>query len=381
MKVLTHFDFALTMVYESPPMSDAYLSPVPEGGPAPEAPVPAYTLFDAKSVTIATLLGAPVAGTILMAVNYRRLGKEVNAAVAFLAGLAVTILAIVSGNLIPAGMLYAVPVILLVVTRGIAQATQGPAVQQHVSSGGKLGSRWIAFGIGIGSLVVIVAGVAVLLVVQQVSTIASSKVTIGTSDSVYYYGTATKEDAQVLGDKLKSIGYFGDRGVTVVLTKNKGNTIVSFAVKDGTWDKPEMVFAFEDIGRRIAPSVGGFPIQVRLTNTKLETKKQMTAGKAIIGTKDEIYYFGSATIEEARALGQALKTAGYLSDRGVGVLLTKGDGTVISFVVQDGAWENAQTVTAFETLARRSASAVGGLPVKLRLLNAALETKKEVTVQ
>jgi hypothetical protein len=362
-------------------MSDPSLIPVPEGGPEPEPSLPAYTLFDSQSVTIATLLGAPIAGTILMAVNYRRLGKEVNAAVAFLAGLAVTILAIVSGNLIPTDALYALPVILLVAMRGIAQALQGSAVQQHVSQGGKLGSRWIAFGLGIGSLAVILGGLFVLLVIQQVAMPSSPKVTIGTKDAVYYYGGATKEEAQRLGDKLKSMGYFGDRGVTVVLSKNRGNTVVSFAVKDGTWDEPNMVSAFEGIGSQIAPSVGGFPIQVRLTNTKLEAKKQMTVGKAIIGSKDEIYYFGTATEEDAKALGRVLKSTGYLSDKGVTVLLAKGEGTEISFVVREGIWDKPETVAAFETLARKAASAVGGLPVKLRFVNNMLETKKEVTVQ
>lgn len=354
---------------------------MPESEPAPQPPVPSYTLFDASSVTIATLLGAPVAGAILMAVNYRRLGKEVNAAVAFLIGLAVTILAMIGGNLIPASGLYAIPIVLLVVMRSIAQNLQGPAVQQHVTSGGKLGSRWIAVGIGVGALTVILGGLFLLFTIQQVVTTSGSKVTIGANDVVFYSGSATKEDAQVLGDKLKKIGYFSDRGVTVLISKDKGDTVVSFAVKEGAWDRPEMVAAFEEIGRQIAPSVGGYPIKVRLMNTQRETKKQMTVGKAIIGTKDEIYYFGYATEAEARALGQALKTAGFLGDRGVTVLLAKEDGTVISFIVREGYWEKPEAVAAFEKLARQGASAVGGLPVKLRLLNSALEIKKEVTVQ
>lgn len=366
---------------KNPRVSDSYSSPAPEYEQAPQPPAPPYTLFDASSVTIATLLGAPVAGAILMAVNYRRLGKEVNAAVVFLCGLTVTILAMVSGNLIPATALYSVPIILLVGMRSIAQSLQGPAVKQHVNSGGKLGSRWIAFGLGIGALVVILGGLLILLVIQQVSTISSSKVTIGANDTVYFYGAATKENAQVLGDKLKSIGYFNDKGVTVLLSKGKGGTMVSFAVKEGAWDSPQLVSNFEEIGREIAPAVGGFPIRVRLMNSQRQPKKEMTVGKTVIGTKDEIYYYGSATEEDATALGAVLKTAGFLADRGVAVMLAKGDGTVISFIVREGSWDNPATVVAFEKLARQGGTAVGGLPVKLRLLNSTLEIKKEVTVQ
>jgi hypothetical protein len=120
---------------------------------------------------------------------------------------------------------------------------------------------------------------------------------------------------------------------------------------------------------------------VRLVDSSRETKKEVIAGKAVIGTKDEIYYFGAATEAEAKALGQALKTAGYLEDSGVTILLSKGYGTVISFVVRAGAWEQPATVAAYEKFTRQAASSVGGLPIKLRLINSALETKKEMTLQ
>ncbi len=368
---------------KNPPVGNPYSSSLPEGEPEQVSPppIPAYTLFDSGSVTLATFFGSPIAGTILMAVNYRRLGKEINAAVAFLTGLAVTILAILCGNLIPPSASGALAIGLLVAMRSSAQALQGPAVQQHVSQGGKLGSRWAAFGIGVAVLVAIAAVIFVAVVGLQVASISSSKVTIGTNDVVYYSGSATKEDAQVLGEKLKNIGYFTDKGVNVLLSKDKGDTVVSFVVKEGAWNQPEMISAFEEIGRQIAPSIGGFPIKVRLVDSQRETKKELTAGKVIIGTKDEIYYFGSATEADAQALGQALKTAGFLGDRGVSVLLSKGDGTVISFIVREAFWEKPETVAGFEKLARQAAASVGGLPIKLRLLNSALETKKEMLVQ
>jgi hypothetical protein len=371
----------LARLRKNPTLNSPYSSPLSGGEPTP--PIPAYTLFDSGSVTLATLFGSAIGGTILMAVNYRRLGKGSNAAVALAIGLAVTGLAIVCGNLtsIPQGVSVGLAIGLVVAMRSSAQAIQGPIVQQHVRQGGKLGSRWAAFGIGVAGLVAIMAGIFLVVLVQQVVSTSNSQVTIGTKDVVGYSGSTTKEDAQVLGEKLKTIGYFSDKGVIVLLSKDKGDTVVSFVVKEGAWNQPEMITAFEEIGRQIAPSVGGFPIKVRLIDSQRETKKELTAGKAIIGTKDEIYYFGSATGADAKALGQELKTAGFLGDRGVTVLLSKGDGAVISFIVREGFWENPENVAGFEKLARQAASSVGGLPIKLRLLNSALETKKEVTVQ
>ena len=63
------------------------------------------------------------------------------------------------------------------------------------------------------------------------------------------------------------------------------------------------------------------------------------------------------------------------------MLLSKGDGTVIGFVVKEGLWDQPENVATFEKIARQVASSAGGLPIKLRLLNNTMETKKEVAIQ
>ena len=112
-----------------------------------------------------------------------------------------------------------------------------------------------------------------------------------------------------------------------------------------------------------------------------ETKKQFRAGKVIIGTKDEVYFAGSATEGDAKALGDALKKAGYLEDRGVTVLLSKGDSTLVSLVLKEGVWDKPTSVATYQRVAREVAPSVGGVPIELRLLNTSLETKKEMTIQ
>ena len=345
------------------------------GGEASPPPIPAYRLFNADSVGLATFLGTPIAGGILMAVNYRRLGKGGKAAAVLLIALLVTALALVFGYLVPQGVSALVAVGLFLGARTAAKALQGAAVEQHVRQGGKLGSKWAAAGLGIALLAIVVGGY--LLVYSALN----PKVQIGTKDEVYYSGSATQQDAQKLGAALKTTGFLSDRGASVFLSKGNGGTVVSFVVKEGIWNDPAMVASFEEIGRQIAPSVGGFPIQVRLIDSARAVKKEVTAGKAIIGTKDEIYYFGSATEADAKALGQALQTAGFFRDAGFSVLLSKGDATVIGFVVREGLWDQPENVATFEKIARQVASSAGGLPIKLRLLNNTMETKKEVAVQ
>ncbi len=100
-----------------------------------------------------------------------------------------------------------------------------------------------------------------------------------------------------------------------------------------------------------------------------------------IGAKDEVRYSGTATAAEAKALGDNLKTQGYLQDQGVTVVLAKGtDGSAVGFVVQEGAWDNDDNVAVFEQMTRAAAPTVGGLPIKLQLMNSKLEVKKEGVV-
>ncbi len=255
----------------------------------------------------------------------------------------------------------------------------GPHKRQSEVAAGRgrnAASNWLAFGIGLALLAAIVAGG-----LRESSDLTNSKVTVGTKDEVYYSHAATKEDARVLGQALKTIGFFDDRGTSVFLSKGKDGTVVSFVLKAGAWKQPGTVLNFEEIGRRIATPVGGFPIKVRLIDAARTVRRELAVGKAIIGARDEIYYFGSASEADAEALGGALKTAGFLEDTGVSVVLAKGDGTAISFVVAGGVWERPEAVAGFESLVRRAAPSVGGLPIMLRLLNPEMEAKREVAVQ
>jgi hypothetical protein len=100
-----------------------------------------------------------------------------------------------------------------------------------------------------------------------------------------------------------------------------------------------------------------------------------------IGTKDQVQYSGTATKDQATALGNALKADGYFQDQGALVLLHKGSkGTVISFRVQDGTWNDPKMVSNFEIITREVATTVGGLPIDMRLVNIWLTVEKDEMV-
>ncbi len=134
----------------------------PAGAAAATQPIPGHTLFDSTSVAIATFLGSPLAGTGLMALNYRRMGKKNSAIAAFVIGLAVTGLAIAFANLIPPYLTTAVAIGLVVGTKNAAKTLQGAAVEEHVRKGGEMASRWAAAGLGLALLAILLGGVVLV---------------------------------------------------------------------------------------------------------------------------------------------------------------------------------------------------------------------------
>lgn len=349
--------------------SEGLMSSLAEG--VAQGPPPAYALFDANAVTLAAFLGGPVAGTSLMALNYRRLGQAGRAAITLLLGILATGLLLLLGWNLPNTVSTPIGVLFLFAVQRSARSLQGPAVRNHIERGGRLGSKWMAFGLG----AVLLAALFAALFLASDNT---SKVVIGSNDEVIYSGSATREEAQSLGNALRANGYFSDRGVSVFLTKERHSTIISFVIKKGLWDQPGVVSDFEEIGRQAAPSVGGLPVQIRLINAAREIKKESTVGRVVFAGNDAVYYVGAATESEAQALGQALKVEGFFEGKGSDVFVSRhGDSTTLSFVVSNGVWDNPAEVGDFEKIARHTAPAVVGLPVRLHLVNPLLEVKKD----
>ena len=248
-------------------LNAAYAGAVP---PATSVAVPGYRLFDTNSVFIAAILGSPLAGVTLMALNYRRLGERSKGTAAFFIGVVATVLACVLGYFLPSSGSLAIGITIAAGTKGAAQYWQGAALAQHEARGGQLSSKWAATGVGLAFLAVFSA----IILVGALGLGGQHRLVVGTKDEVYFTGSATKEDAQALGEGLKKAGYFLDRGFTVILSKDSDGTVISFVVKDGVWDDAGMAAGFQELGRGLAPTVGGFPIKVRLVNALKQSKKE-----------------------------------------------------------------------------------------------------------
>jgi hypothetical protein len=126
------------------------------------APSGGETLFSASAVAVAAYCGTPAAGFLLIAENYRRLGERRFVAGTLIVGIAATWLEAVCVLFLPFTAWLPLCIGLLLATRLFAARAQGALLAQHVSRGGRLGSRWVAMGAGMACLGAVLAAWLIL---------------------------------------------------------------------------------------------------------------------------------------------------------------------------------------------------------------------------
>ena len=110
-------------------------------------------LYSIWAVVLATVLGSPVAGGVLLAINCKRLVQPTIVQPVFLLTLVLTIGFVLLGRLLPDDqqLLEAVLVGLQVfIVYFFSVRLQGRAIAAHVRNGGQIASYWSAAAIGIG---------------------------------------------------------------------------------------------------------------------------------------------------------------------------------------------------------------------------------------
>ena len=256
----------------APPVAEAPAPP-----PVVQAPVaaPTYPLYSPNFIGLAAFLGSPLAGCILMFLNYRRQGRSSEAWMALVGGGVGTAFVMALAFVLPDAVGRLMPFALIIGIRAIAGREQA-SYDAHLRAGGPKGSGWAAAGVGVASLVAILAVLLPLAIMTGMGT--GPKVDFGSSQHITYEEGATKEEANQLGKFLVEIGFFnGKGGKDVKLTHGAGGLVVSFVVGDGVWDDSKMVSAFGTIRHEISTKVyGGRPVTVELCDTMLEVKKTIS---------------------------------------------------------------------------------------------------------
>lgn len=116
------------------------------------------TMYSPGQIAWATCLGAPIAGCWLLALNYRRLGDVTAAYLCWIFGSLGTVLLLALGIAFDPPEWLPEPVITVACAFGMyqcARALQGKAYDDRLANGAKKGSGWVATGIGILCLILI----------------------------------------------------------------------------------------------------------------------------------------------------------------------------------------------------------------------------------
>lgn len=113
-------------------------------------------LYSVGQITLATYLGAPLAGCLLLAHNYRVLGKSDDVWPLLVLGVASMVLLVIIAFLLPENFPH--KVLPIAYTSGIyyfARQWEGDAINNHLKAGSRKGS-WVAtIAVGIGCAVIL----------------------------------------------------------------------------------------------------------------------------------------------------------------------------------------------------------------------------------
>lgn len=256
-----------------------HVAPTPCADQDESVAPPAYKLYNDGAVGLATFFGSPLAGSIVLAINYKRLGKSAAAWKAVLLGTLGTALLVGIGIAIDNSAVGSgIGIGVLVGMMGLARSVQGPVVAEHVSRGGRLASGWGATGIGVLTVVLafVLALAAIVGVVMFTPSELGQKASITNVEEVYYAGESTEADARKLGEILKTSGFFdGNNRKSVALRKDKTGNTISFALVKDFWNKPDVVKDFTAIGQNIADNGFGRPLTIHLCNRFMQVQKEI----------------------------------------------------------------------------------------------------------
>lgn len=142
-------------------------NPYASGRTSAAAADPTLPLYDAQSVALATFLGSPAAGGVVLAINNARLGRIPQAVACVAAGLAATLGLMGIYFILPISVPLPISTLFnLGIAFGmkhIARELHGNDLVAHLNAGRRIASRWGAAGIGVLTSFLLVAVVAAIL--------------------------------------------------------------------------------------------------------------------------------------------------------------------------------------------------------------------------
>jgi hypothetical protein len=263
----------------NPPAAEQSWTGTPGPAGAPEPVSPEYKLFSPGCVALIAFLFGPVAGFILLTINFWRLGKRRAAwmTVAFctLAMAPLVAILIALPDSFP-GVLVSVPLFLSL--WAAAGVLQGSDYAAHRSNGGESPSGWSAVGFGLLGLVLfVVVFLGIFLTYDYYFDEGfGQKIDYGGSE-VFYAKEVSETDARALGTFLRESGFFDDsHPKSVRLSLDRDRLVICFIVREAAVNDPQVQQGFQSIGQKASQrAFGGRPVVVELCGEDFTVKKRL----------------------------------------------------------------------------------------------------------
>ncbi len=131
----------------------------------PPKTLPYYT---PRQISVACLLGSPLAASWLMASTYRGAGDRKKEQLSLILGIVATTALMGIGFVLPAHYSRTLlSVIVAIVVLEIAKRSLGPVIENRVASGASKGSWWMVVGVGVLCMIVVLAVVAGIMFLSE----------------------------------------------------------------------------------------------------------------------------------------------------------------------------------------------------------------------
>lgn len=217
---------------------------------------------------MASFLGSPAAGIALMSVNYFRVGRAA-------AGMGAIVAAIFADGVVgaaiyglPQGAWLVIWIAAMIPMFYFARMLQGDMVEQHQVDGGDMAAPASSISIGVAGLVFI--AVSAFGLWKYSAPVWGTKVTLS-HNFLYYSGDVKQDEAQNLGYALFNVRFFVKHGDnrTVLIFRDKHGTVIRYITNIAWKDDPGTLQRYINITTKIAPSVGGLPITLKMVDDDL----------------------------------------------------------------------------------------------------------------
>jgi hypothetical protein len=129
-----------------------------------QLPAPTYRLYPVAAIGLAAFLGGFLAGSTLVALNFRALGNGDRARTALWVGIGGMVAQVLVGALLPDARYldHALWVGVAAATVAYAKRSQGALIEAHKILGGPFHSKWRAAGVG---LLICLVSVAIIIAI------------------------------------------------------------------------------------------------------------------------------------------------------------------------------------------------------------------------